>query len=699
MDTDTASENCITIPGPQTCISPRRGRFVLTLTLPVLALAAITLILAFVPAQARASMANLSLQRAAQTTGPGAKEGNAPAQPQDCGLVWRVVPSPNGSTDRNGLWDVAIISDNDVWAVGYYSNLVGGHSLDRAMAQHWDGTAWSLVTVPLPGSESYLYSISALSGNNIWAVGFSIDSTTNMEQTYTVHWDGSTWTQMPSPNFQSDSFLQGVAAVSSDAVWAVGASYNEATSTDATLVLFWDGSSWASVSSPNPEAANFLQSVTATGIDDVWAAGIMQGADPHTQPEQTLTIHCTRLGCNAVTSPNMGVGNNALQAVSAVSSSEVWAVGLSEVMTYPNRISAPLVLKWAGEGWSVLPNPPIPAGMDTYYFNDVIPLSSNAVWAVGGAYSNSTSVGQTYAALWNGSNWTVYSPLNVTSNNLFFGGAADSIDDLWAVGTAAGSNSSQTLVERYSDPCVTPSPTPTNIPNPSSTSTATPPASCSVEFTDVPSGSTFYPYVHCLACRNILGGYTSGCPSGNPCFKPGSPVTRGQLAKIVSNAAGYNDTHSTQTFQDVPVGSTFYDFIERLASRNIIGGYPCDGVGEPCVPPANLPYFRPNAQVTRGQTSKIVAIAAALPSPPLGQQTFQDVSPSSTFWTWIEELASAGTIGGYACGGVGEPCVPPTNRPYFRPNADVTRGQAAKIVSNTFFPNCQSDRIIRGPDK
>ena len=106
------------------------------------------------------------------------------------------------------------------------------------------------------------------------------------------------------------------------------------------------------------------------------------------------------------------------------------------------------------------------------------------------------------------------------------------------------------------------------------------------------------------------------------------------------------------------------------------------------MPPDNLPYFRPYAQVTRGQISKIVAIAALLPAPPAGQQTFEDVPPTSTFWEWIEELASGGAIGGYACGGAGEPCVPPQNRPYFRPGNNVTRGQAAKIVSNTFFADC-----------
>jgi len=46
-------------------------------------------------------------------------------------------------------------------------------------------------------------------------------------------------------------------------------------------------------------------------------------------------------------------------------------------------------------------------------------------------------------------------------------------------------------------------------------------------------------------------------------------------------------------------------------------------------------------------------------------------------------------MGGYACGGEGEPCGP-GNLPYFRPNANATRGQVAKINSNTFFPGCQT---------
>lgn len=211
---------------------------------------------------------------------------------------------------------------------------------------------------------------------------------------------------------------------------------------------------------------------------------------------------------------------------------------------------------------------------------------------------------------------------------------------------------------------------------PTATASAT---ACAIEYSDVPSGSTFYEFVKCLACHGIINGYPDNT------FRPNNPVTRGQLAKIISNAAGYNEPVSGQTFEDVAVGSTFYEFVERLASREIIGGYACGGEGEPCGQ-GNRPYFRPNGNATRGQLAKIVCRAYGC-SGTVSGQTFEDVLPSSTFYQDIEHLYALGSINGYACGGVGEPCGQ-DNRPYFRPSNSVTRGQTSKIVSSTFFPGC-----------
>jgi hypothetical protein len=207
------------------------------------------------------------------------------------------------------------------------------------------------------------------------------------------------------------------------------------------------------------------------------------------------------------------------------------------------------------------------------------------------------------------------------------------------------------------------------------------PTACPIQYSDVPPGSTFYVYVRCLTCRGVISGYSDGT------FRPGNNVSRGQLAKIVSNAVGLNDDPVAQLFEDVAPGSTFYDFVQRLGTRGYMSGYTCGGAAEPCVPPGNLPYFRPGSTATRGQVAKIVSNAASFDEQPSGQ-TFQDMPPDATFYLWLGRLSSRGIVNGYPCGGAGEPCVPPGNLPYFRPGNNVTRGQAAKIASNTFFPGC-----------
>jgi plastocyanin len=221
----------------------------------------------------------------------------------------------------------------------------------------------------------------------------------------------------------------------------------------------------------------------------------------------------------------------------------------------------------------------------------------------------------------------------------------------------------------------------------------------------VPEGSTFYTWIQCLACQGFISGYPCGgpgepCdPDNNPYFRPGNLITRGQIAKIVSNAAHFDDIPGdVQTFQDVLPGSTFWLFVERLSMYTVMEGYACGAVGEPCVPPNNRPYFRPNSNATRGQIAKIVSNAAGFNDKiKPGTQTFEDVPEGSTFWVFIERLLlnRPDVMSGYPCGGIGEPCVPPDNRPYFRPGANATRGQVSKIVSDTFYPDCVVPVVVK----
>jgi hypothetical protein len=259
------------------------------------------------------------------------------------------------------------------------------------------------------------------------------------------------------------------------------------------------------------------------------------------------------------------------------------------------------------------------------------------------------------------------------------------------------------VIITYTGPCVPPA-TRTAIALASASPTATATV-CPIQFQDVPQSSdvsSFYPYVRCLACRGIVSGYPCGGtnpetgqsePCGNsddPYYRPSNQITRGQISKIVAGASGSTGDPGPQIYQDVPPGSPFYMWINQLSNEHIMGGYPCGGPGEPCQS-GNRPYFRPGANATRGQMSKIVSNAAGF-TEPAGGQSFEDLPPDdspSSYYVYVERLYVRGIVSGYPCGGDDEPCGE-EGRPYFRPNNPVTRGQAAKIAANTFFPNCQT---------
>jgi hypothetical protein len=326
--------------------------------------------------------------------------------------------------------------------------------------------------------------------------------------------------------------------------------------------------------------------------------------------------------------------------------------------------------------------------------------------------------------------WHMVPSIDYGRTSRLIGVEALAPDNLWAVSLTVPYNAMRSLSMRYGpDPCDTPTPAPSHTSTPtfsvSSTPVATPssttippsitltaspvpsgsptptspslltetpapssptPTPCALTFSDVPPGHTFYSNVRCLACRGIISGYADGT------FRPNNDVTRGQTAKVVSNAAGFSEPVTGQTYEDVPPSQTFYEWIERLSGRGIMGGYPCGlRETEPCLP-ANRPYFRPGESATRGQVSKIVSNAAGIQDPVSGE-FYTDVPEDNPFYPWIMRLTSRSVMSGYPCGGVNpqtgdpEPC-DTENRPYFRWGNNVTRGQASKIVANTFFPDC-----------
>lgn len=131
-------------------------------------------------------------------------------------------------------------------------------------------------------------------------------------------------------------------------------------------------------------------------------------------------------------------------------------------------------------------------------------------------------------------------------------------------------------------------------------------------FMDINSSSPLYPYVETAAAHGIISGYVCGGPS-EPCdgsgrnyFRPNNPVTRAQTTKMIDISRGWAPANpATPSFRDIDASSPLYGYVEAAVQHNILGGYACGGANEPC-PGA---YFRPNANVTRAQISKMLSLA------------------------------------------------------------------------------------------
>src|SRR5580704_208718 len=116
-----------------------------------------------------------------------------------------------------------------------------------------------------------LSGVAAISATNAWAVG-----STGTGKTLIVHWNGKTWTQVPSAARAGSTFY-GVAATSARSAWAVGSTAN-----GKALIERWNGQAWTQVPSPAP-AGGFLSSVAATSASNAWAVG--------SAGDKTLIIH------------------------------------------------------------------------------------------------------------------------------------------------------------------------------------------------------------------------------------------------------------------------------------------------------------------------------------------------------------------------------------------------------------------------
>ena len=159
-----------------------------------------------------------------------ASSGASDAVAQTCEAPGTSCPALTPSNDvDNGLAALAVVSANDIWAVGNSGTYGGQRS---TLAEHWNGSTWSIAPTPNgPNEVNWLLGADAVASNDVWAVGYSATNPPeqSFRRTLIEHWNGSAWSVIPSPNPTPplsggpvSNELYGVAAVSANDVWAVG---------------------------------------------------------------------------------------------------------------------------------------------------------------------------------------------------------------------------------------------------------------------------------------------------------------------------------------------------------------------------------------------------------------------------------------------------------------------------------------------
>ena len=290
------------------------------------------------------------------------------------GASWQRVslPVPKGYAAPMFL-AASAVSPDDVWAVGEGSPASGPA---QAIIDHWNGQRWQIVRYPRTGKYSMLQGVVALSAKDVWTVGYAgVVTARGLERlTLTLHWNGTAWKRVPSPNPATyttpagsvDNALTAVAGGSSLSVWAVGQYYLQANGIHGSraLVLHWNGSRWRVV--PNPSLVahhpSYLYGVTAPSTNGVSIVGSINRNDA----QHALAEHWNGKGWSVA-----HTSGPRLTGVSGLAKNDAWAAGGPDG---PGD-----VLHWNGSAWSVSTKLDKSDGLDA-----VVEVSPTDVWAVGG---------------------------------------------------------------------------------------------------------------------------------------------------------------------------------------------------------------------------------------------------------------------------------------------------------------------------
>jgi hypothetical protein len=346
--------------------------------------------------------------------------------------AFKVVPAPDPDPEVAGVSDVGFTavsaaSATDALAVGPNPT---EDAVQGPFADHWNGTAWAGMQLPTPsGQVATLEGVADIAPGDGWAVGYSTSSSTDLDSTLIEHWNGTSWSIVPSPDpagASGSSELDAIAAVSPTDIWAAG---DDLPGGGSISLLFehYNGTSWTAVPSPG---GGFALGLAALASNNVWMVGDVDSQVP-------ISAHWNGSSWSMVTTPSVNAGPNPIEeltAVTAVTASDVWASGWVGNVDNENKLE-PIMLHWTGSAWSVVtvPNP----GSEGSRLNGITSDGADDVFAVGQTQEDNGSL-LTLIEQFNGSTWTAISSPDPGRNGSLIdnvlSAAGSAASTIWAVG-------------------------------------------------------------------------------------------------------------------------------------------------------------------------------------------------------------------------------------------------------------------------
>ena len=278
------------------------------------------------------------------------------------GSSWAIqpVPHPAGAL-QTILYGVSCASATNCTAVGtYYPQPTPGLGY-QPLAEHWNGTRWTIQPTPLPAGspQAQLYRVSCASATSCTAVGMYYVTTAGPFPPLAEHWNGTRWAvqHVPLPALASGGTLGGVSCPTASNCTAVG-EYSQIDQNTGLFAERWDGTRWAVRVLPHPFGSEFLLEAVSCWQPGRCAA--VGGAFNGFTGRPLTSIVERQAGTSWAIQQDAAPAHTTLSGVACQSAQSCTAVG-GDVPTWPPPSPvAPVAEHWDGTRWALqaVPTPP-----------------------------------------------------------------------------------------------------------------------------------------------------------------------------------------------------------------------------------------------------------------------------------------------------------------------------------------------------